>query len=365
MAAYDRFLSYLFEYDQDTKGANCGFAKIEVRGDTTRIQVTVKDRVQVELLHVCAFYRENEHCVCVPLGRMIINGGNGQFQYVSSGTYLSGSRIMFSQVKGLVLSNPQAPGKAYATVWDDEPFGLSMFKQDNESEEDIHATEMMVPGMWRSGEEAGLFESDRIVVIRKEEMQPEKEIAELETDLTETVEDIATESQEEEEPDNTADVELEYSPEQDEGEIVPDNEEMPYSEIPQEETAWKPDGIEVFWEELCHHFQKIEAFAGNDMICLRAVPADIGRLPRSNWVWGNNGFLMYSYVRYRYIVFARVEKDSFELWLPGTYGKNEEILARMFGFEQFRSMKSMDAADGDFGYWCVPIIMPQKTALYV
>jgi len=379
MAAYERFLSYLFEYDQDTKGANCGFAKIEVRGETKRIQITIKGRTQVELLHVCAFYRENEKCVCIPLGRMMVNGGNGQFQYVSSGIYLSGSQVMFSQVKGLVLSNPQLPGQAYATVWDDEPFGLSMFEP--EAEEEIQAMEMAIPGMWRSGEEAGFLEPGQIVVIRREEMEPEKEAVQAaepiepaekcteydEAVVSEAQDDAEMEAVTDMESENAAAAELESISKQDEDEKDTDsaaNTDGTESTdcaggSRQIEEPWNPAEAEIFWAGLCRRFPRIETLAGDEMVCLRAVPADIGRLPRPNWIFGNNGFLMYSYVRYRYIVFARVAKEAFELWLPGTYGKNEEVLARMFGFEQFRSMKSMDAADGDFGYWCVPIIVPQ------
>ena len=135
MAQYERFLSYLFEYSGDAKGKNCGFAKIEVRGDIKRIQITVKGRTPVELLHVCGFYRENGRCTCVPLGRMMINGGSGQFQYVTTGEWIRGSHISFDQLRGLVLSNPNETGQAYATVWDDEPFGLSMFEQETGQEE--------------------------------------------------------------------------------------------------------------------------------------------------------------------------------------------------------------------------------------
>ena len=41
MAQYQRFLSYLFEYEGDQKKENCGFAKIEIRGDVQRIFLSV------------------------------------------------------------------------------------------------------------------------------------------------------------------------------------------------------------------------------------------------------------------------------------------------------------------------------------
>ena len=88
------------------------------------------------------------------------------------------------------------------------------------------------------------------------------------------------------------------------------------------------------------------------------MPADIGRLPRPNWMLSNNGFLMYSFVKYRYIVFAKVTQGRYELWVPGNYEKSEELMAQMFGFYCFRSVKSKKASAGDFGYWCVPIVFP-------
>ena len=49
MAQYQRFLSYLFEYEGDQKKENCGFAKIEIRGDVQRIFLSVKNNEQAEM----------------------------------------------------------------------------------------------------------------------------------------------------------------------------------------------------------------------------------------------------------------------------------------------------------------------------
>ena len=72
MAQYQRFLSYLFEYEGDQKKENCGFAKIEIRGDIQRIFLSVKNNEQAEILHVFGFYRTKDGCDCVPLGRTSI-----------------------------------------------------------------------------------------------------------------------------------------------------------------------------------------------------------------------------------------------------------------------------------------------------
>ena len=118
------------------------------------------------------------------------------------------------------------------------------------------------------------------------------------------------------------------------------------------------DKADAVWAQLSTAYQHIETLPGDTVVCLKVMPADIGRLPRPNWMLSNNGFLMYSFVKYRYIVFAKVTQGRYELWVPGNYEKSEELMAQMFGFYCFRSVKSKKASAGDFGYWCVPIVFP-------
>ena len=37
LAEYRRFVAYVYEYQKEKKGSNCGFVKIEVRGEICRI----------------------------------------------------------------------------------------------------------------------------------------------------------------------------------------------------------------------------------------------------------------------------------------------------------------------------------------
>ena len=237
MAQYQRFLSYLFEYEGDQKKENCGFAKIEIRGDVQRIFLSVKNNEQAEILHIFGFYHTKDGCDCVPLGRMVVKNGKGQLQYINNGVYLAGSEIKFEQLQTMEVC--------------------------------------------------------------------------CETDSKET------------------------------------------NKIEQGQ-----DKADAVWAQLSTAYQHIETLPGDTVVCLKVMPADIGRLPRPNWMLSNNGFLMYSFVKYRYIVFAKVTQGRYELWVPGNYEKSEELMAQMFGFYCFRSVKSKKASAGDFGYWCVPIVFP-------
>lgn len=291
MAQYQRFLSYLFEYEGDQKKENCGFAKIEIRGDVQRIFLSVKNNEQAEILHVFGFYHTKDGCDCVPLGRMVVKNGKGQLQYINNGIYLAGSEIKFEQLSGIVAGRQKPFSNAYATVWDDQYFGLSLFEKDR-------------------AKQTAQSEDEQVL-----ENQPQEELQTMEvcceTDSKET------------------------------------------NKIEQGQ-----DKADAVWAQLSTAYQHIETLPGDTVVCLKVMPADIGRLPRPNWMLSNNGFLMYSFVKYRYIVFAKVTQGRYELWVPGNYEKSEKLMAQMFGFYCFRSVKSKKASAGDFGYWCVPIVFP-------
>lgn len=327
MAQYQRFLSYLFEYEGDQKKENCGFAKVEIRGDVQRIFLSVKNKEQAEILHVFGFYRTNKGCGCVPLGRMVVKNGKGQLQYINNGSHLAGSTIRFEQLCGLVAGRQQPFSNAYATVWDDQYFGLSLFAE-NETEA-------------QTAEER----KTNLQIIQEAPKEITKKVTQEIT--TEPIEDLQT---------------MEVTDRSGVKSIESEKEKKSSkSTVPFEKTPSKPDQAAAIWEQLSAIYPHIETLPGDTMVCLKAMPADIGRLPRQNWKLSSNGFLMYSFVKHRYIVFARVTDGQYELWVPGNYEKSEELMAQMFGFYRFRSVKSQKAGLGDFGYWCVPLVFPAET----
>lgn len=318
MAQYQRFLSYLFEYEGDQKKENCGFAKVEIRGDVQRIFLSVKNREQAEILHVFGFYRTDVGCGCVPLGRMVVKNGNGQLQYVNNGTHLAGSKVRFEQLCGLVAGRQQPFSNAYATVWDDQYFGLSLFAQENTKEAETTEREQEAADTHLKDQKENHL-SDELQIMEIEEVHVQK----------------------------TAEKSNETDKSNDAGNVI-------QTTLVGQTCA---DGI---WAQLSAVYPHIETLPGDSVVCLRVMPADIGRLPRQNWMLSSNGFLMYSFVKHRYIVFARVSGGRYELWVPGNYEKGEELMAQMFGFYRFRSVKSQKAGIGDFGYWCVPLAFPAE-----
>lgn len=318
MAGYKRFLSYLFAYEKDQKKENCGFARVEIRGEVQRIFLSVKNKESAEILHVFGFYRVSEGCRLVPLGRMVIKNGSGQLQYINNGSFLAGSMIRFDELCGLVAARQEPFSNAYATVWDDKPFGLSLFmKKEAEPVQDENFNQI---------EES----------TEKASNDPVKESTIDSNDFNDSHEIKMAES------------------------VEMATEDLETMEVGEKASQNEPHNTNEIWEQLSAVYPHIETLPGDSIVCLKAMPADIGRLPRENWVLSSNGFLMYSFVKHRYIVFARISPDHYELWVPGNYEKSEELMAQMFGFYRFRSVKSKKPGTGDFGYWCVPLVFYGK-----
>lgn len=99
----------------------------------------------------------------------------------------------------------------------------------------------------------------------------------------------------------------------------------------------KEDPAETLWDRLRVTYPKVTAFECADGCEILVIkPQDIGLLPRENWVYGNNSFLLHGYYNYRYLILARLgksgERGRYILGVPGHYGNNEKYMAAMFGF---------------------------------
>jgi len=110
-----------------------------------------------------------------------------------------------------------------------------------------------------------------------------------------------------------------------------------------------------------NNFQRMYPFEDNEVAwCVKIEPQDIGLLPMESWVLGNNSFLLHGYYSYRHLIFARLNDDKearYVLGVPGIYHNREKFMARMFGFENFKSIKRRDRRSGEFGYWYVTIML--------
>ena len=90
--------------------------------------------------------------------------------------------------------------------------------------------------------------------------------------------------------------------------------------------------------------------------CVRLEPQDIGMMPLDCWSYGSNSFLLHGYYSYRHLILARMKMDDdakggYILGVPGTQHSRDAFMANMFGFREFKPIRSGELSPGNFGYW--------------
>lgn len=446
MSAYHRLISYIYAYEGGIKGKNTGFAKLETRGTSCRIQVSVR-RVFAGGSPIGVYLLAGQEEIRI--GTLFVRGGNGEFRAVVNCENIEGSGCNMEECCGLTLHETDSAWRAYTTIWEDavahaaevelaDVTAEKVREQEAEKEEATRKLAENVSGEVNSasvGEEK-LDEASELTRSREMESQdtstetekkeavninetdfgisqpqPEKledsnleifedtETMEAVPDISETsdhqeaevVQETQTETPQESFQESTQEVQTEtpkesfqesYQEAQTEArrkdsqestrevrkEALPDsppdhqeafrsdsqNQKQPQPDSSKEFS--KEDPAESLWNRLRAAYPKVTAFECADGCEILVIkPQDIGLLPRENWVYGNNSFLLHGYYNYRYLILARLgkpgERGRYILGVPGHYGNNEKYMAAMFGFDRFVRSTRQPPRDSRFGYW--------------
>ena len=446
MSAYHRLISYIYAYEGGIKGKNTGFAKLETRGTSCRIQVSVR-RVFAGGSPIGVYLLAGQEEIRI--GTLFVRGGNGEFRAVVNCENIEGSGCNMEECCGLTLHETDSAWRAYTTLWEDavahaaevelaDVTAEKVREQEAEKEEATRklaenvsrevnsasvgkekldeASELTRSGEMESQDTSTETEKKEAVNINETDFgisqpQPEKlENSNLEifedTETMEAVPDISessdhqeaevvqetqTETPQESSQESTQEAQTEtpqessqesYQEAQTEArrkdsqestrevwkEALPDsppdhqeafqpgsqNQKQPQPDSSKESP--KEDPAETLWDRLRVTYPKVTAFECADGCEILVIkPQDIGLLPRENWVYGNNSFLLHGYYNYRYLILARLgkpgERGRYILGVPGHYGNNEKYMAAMFGFDRFVRSTRQPPRDSRFGYW--------------
>ena len=446
MSAYHRLISYIYAYEGGIKGKNTGFAKLETRGTSCRIQVSVR-RVFAGGSPIGVYLLAGQEEIRI--GTLFVRGGNGEFRAVVNCENIEGSGCNMEECCGLTLHETDSAWRAYTTIWEDavahaaevelaDVTAEKVREQEAEKEEatrklaenvsgDVNsasvgkekldeASELTRSGEMENQDTSTETEKKEAVNINETDFgisqpQPEKledsnleifedtETMEVVPDISETsdhqeaevVQETQTETPQESFQESTQEVQTEtpkesfqesYQEAQTEArrkdsqestrevrkEALPDsppdhqeafqpgsqNQKQPQPDSSKEFP--KEDPAESLWNRLRAAYPKVTAFECADGCEILVIkPQDIGLLPRENWVYGNNSFLLHGYYNYRYLILARLgkpgERGRYILGVPGHYGNNEKYMAAMFGFDRFVRSTRQPPRDSRFGYW--------------
>ena len=446
MSAYHRLISYIYAYEGGIKGKNTGFAKLETRGTSCRIQVSVR-RVFAGGSPIGVYLLAGQEEIRI--GTLFVRGGNGEFRAVVNCENIEGSGCNMEECCGLTLHETDSAWRAYTTIWEDavahaaevelaDVTAEKVREQEAEKEgatrklaENVagevnsasvgkekldEASELTRSGEMESQDTSTETEKKEAVNINETDFgisqpQPEKledsnleifedtETMEVVPDISETsdhqeaevVQETQTETPQESFQESTQEVQTEtpkesfqesYQEAQTEArrkdsqestrevrkEALPDsppdhqeafqpgsqNQKQPQPDSSKEFP--KEDPAETLWDRLRVTYPKVTAFECADGCEILVIkPQDIGLLPRENWVYGNNSFLLHGYYNYRYLILARLgkpgERGRYILGVPGHYGNNEKYMAAMFGFDRFVRSTRQPPRESRFGYW--------------
>ena len=446
MSAYHRLISYIYAYEGGIKGKNTGFAKLETRGTSCRIQVSVR-RVFAGGSPIGVYLLAGQEEIRI--GTLFVRGGNGEFRAVVNCENIEGSGCNMEECCGLTLHETDSAWRAYTTIWEDavahaaevelaDVTAEKVREQEAEKEEATRklaenvsgevnsasvgkekldeASELTRSGEMESQDTSTETEKNEAVNINETDFgisqpQPEKledsnleifedtETMEAVPDISETsdhqeaevVQEAQTETPQESSQESNQEAQTE-TPQKSSQESFQEaqtearrkdsqestrevRKEMPPDSPPDHQEAFQPgsqnqkqpqpdsskefskeDPAESLWDRLRVTYPKVTAFECADGCEILVIkPQDIGLLPRENWVYGNNSFLLHGYYNYRYLILARLgkpgERGRYILGVPGHYGNNEKYMAAMFGFDRFVRSTRQPPRDSRFGYW--------------
>ncbi len=292
----ERFITYMYAYENRTKGRNVGFVKVECRKDTCALEIHIRNLGRFS--GKCRTYLlMDENVIGVELGTMIISYGQGQAIYYFDRNDIEQSGYRLEQVKAVRVECGSQ--EFLASCWSEEA------------------------GNW--------IAQDISAFMKSENMQADNVVNSNMAQLNNVADQNTNGKQNNNMPHNSV-----YNP-------ARANQ--------QESNAQFNPG---YYNSESGNLSQLENTASQspqpqiDRIDL----ADIRRLFPTKQYYANNSFVIHGFMNYSHLI-VKTEDNKKYLGVPGIYEKPEEMMAKLFGFTEFVDEKthSESQSEGAFGYW--------------
>ncbi len=294
MAGMKRFVTYIYAYEEEKKGSNVGFARIEIRGQDARIEIHLRGVYAASA--TCRVYlfqreaaggKEATGVTGVLVGEMKLANGSGDGAVVLKGGRVGASPYGITEMEGLFF---------------------------------VIGEERILMSRWREGApfKVGLSGFREWQPEKPKEKTAEKGAA-AETAAQKEVREAAAAQAEQNSQTAAAGEEMEA---------------IHATELPMRNLFPEYDWNAV-WEELCREHKPAALFEEWDTQCIQLELKDLRSLPKKYWYLGNNSFLLHGFFNYRYLVLGRTAEERWFLGVPGVYQRQERVMAAIFGFPEF------------------------------
>ena len=349
MAGMKRFVTYIYAYEEEKKGSNVGFARIEIRGQDARVEIHLRGVYAASAAcRVYLFRREAAGVTGVLVGEMKLANGSGDGTVVLKGGRVGASPYGITEMEGLFFVIGEE--RILMSRWrEGAPFKVSLsgFRewQPEETEDAAAEKEAAVETAAKNEvREAAAVQAEQNSRTAAKGMAQRKagEAAAVQAEQNSRM--AAKEMPQGKRRETAAVVseQKEKTPAQD----VPsgsgietaaageETEAIHATELPMRNLFPEYDWNAV-WEELCSEHKPAAPFEERDTQCIQLELKDLRSLPKKYWYLGNNSFLLHGFFNYRYLVLGRTAEERWFLGVPGVYQRQERVMAAIFGFPEF------------------------------
>ena len=115
---YNRLVAYIYSYIDGKKGANAGFARIEVRNERVKFKINMKNIYSQ--LDISLVYEEGGQYKLINIGKAQFRGDNGEFNYEGNCEDIEASGVGFDGIKGIFMRGEHPEKIFYASEWEDK-----------------------------------------------------------------------------------------------------------------------------------------------------------------------------------------------------------------------------------------------------
>ncbi len=275
MAGMQRFVTYIYAYEEGRKSGNTGYAKIETRGSSGRIEIHFMNTGVMRGVGQVSFaYMKDGRIASIPIGEFPIERGTGTANIAFQTENILESNLDFNKIDGVCIVDSNE--KRYFSFW--REIKMAEIKD-----------EMLLPYIKQESEE------EQKELLQEEKQQPQQEVSQ------EVVEDAEQES-------------------------------LHTMEIQVQNVFPTYDMTEI-WEQWKN--RKERTLYGDEVEAVQIELKDLRELPKKYWYLGNNSFLLHGFFNYHYLLLGRLSDGRWFLGVPGIYQRQERVMASIFGFPGF------------------------------
>ncbi len=278
MAGMQRFVTYIYAYENGQKGNNVGYAKIETRGNRGQIDIHfLNGGIYRGKGSVAFLFAKNGKWICVPIGEFAIENGTGTVTIAFQTDVLAGTDFGFSKIDGVYIVDSENGN--YLSFW-----------------RDVNVTDFRETNFVEYSQDALLSET----VERPGEKQPVPDVVVQK----EMIEDAEQES-------------------------------LHTMEVPMR-NVFPVYTMEDIWQNFERTKNPVKI---NDKVtAIQMELSDLRELPKQYWYLGNNSFLLHGFFNYHHLLFGKLPNGRWFLGVPGVYERQERVMASVFGFPGFMAV---------------------------